>query len=268
MGNLINNIKRFFTNKNTVTIVGVIVGVIVLWAFYNYRLNQAINPQRVPIAKRTILATEEITADDIDWVEVNRDLLKKSHIITNQSQLVGYRVNVGTSIPEGGLFYTSQVVEADDLPNSILDKIPEGYALFQFSVNNNSTFGNSIYPGDRIDIFLKTTDEEGRLVYGKFVESIEVLDVRDSQNQSVFDSATTRTPALLLFAVPDKSDDGGKSIYELLSGANYISGMELVPVPRNKNYTAQQNETRVSSVDLRNLVEAKIAITDLDIPTP
>ncbi len=269
MGNLINNLKKFFTNKNTVTIVGLIVGVIVLWLFYNYRLNQAISPRRVPVAAKTILATEEIKDEDIEWVEINSSFLNKAKIITNKNQLVGYYVNVGTSIPEGGLFYSSQVVEQKNLPNSIQARIPEGYTLFYFSVNNTTTFGNSMYPGDRIDIYLRTTDEVGRLVYGKFIESIEILDVRDSQNQSVFDSTSTRQPALLLFAVPSNArEDGKKSIYDLLSGARELSGMELVPVPRNKNYTEAQNETKVASEVLRDMVEEKLAyIPDLDNPT-
>ncbi len=266
MGNLINTIKRFFTNKNTVTIFGVIAGVVVLWFFYNYRLNQAINPTKVPIATRTILATEEITADAIDYVEINSALLKKAKIITNQSQLIGYYVNVGTSIPEGGLFYTSQVVQKKELPNAIQDEIPEGFTLFQFNVNNTSTYGNSIYPGDRIDIYLNTTDEQGRLVFGKFIESIEVLDVRDSQGQSVFDSSSTRTPALLLFAVPSDPVEDGKSIFGLLEGARRISGIDLVPVPRNKHYTEEQNETQVASADLRDLIESKMSALDIDIP--
>ena len=44
MGSLLNTIKRFLGNKNTVTILGVVAGVIVLWAFYSYRVNQATTP--------------------------------------------------------------------------------------------------------------------------------------------------------------------------------------------------------------------------------
>ena len=50
MGNIGETIKRFVGNKNTVTILAVIAGVIVLWYFYNYRVDQAITTQSIPYA--------------------------------------------------------------------------------------------------------------------------------------------------------------------------------------------------------------------------
>ena len=37
MGNLVATLKRFISNKNTVTILAVLAGIIILWYFYNYR---------------------------------------------------------------------------------------------------------------------------------------------------------------------------------------------------------------------------------------
>ena len=45
MGNLIISIKRFLGNKNTVTILGVLVGIIVLYVGYTYRVKKALEPQ-------------------------------------------------------------------------------------------------------------------------------------------------------------------------------------------------------------------------------
>jgi hypothetical protein len=54
-------LKKFFTNKTTVTFVGIIAGLAVLVGFYMYRVNNSVNPVRIPVAKREISATEEIT---------------------------------------------------------------------------------------------------------------------------------------------------------------------------------------------------------------
>ena len=54
MGNLINTFKKFFTNKTTVTILGVVVGIAVLFGFYTYRVNSAVNPQSVPDRKSVV----------------------------------------------------------------------------------------------------------------------------------------------------------------------------------------------------------------------
>lgn len=76
MGNLIKNIKNVLLNRNTVTILAVLAGVIVLWFFYNMTVNNAINPQRVPVATRTITAKEMITSEDFEFVEINNGFYK------------------------------------------------------------------------------------------------------------------------------------------------------------------------------------------------
>lgn len=228
MGNLINTLKRFVSNKNTVTILGVLAGVIVLWAFYNHRVNQAVTLTKVPYAKTAISATEQITEDNIAYVEVNSKLLKTADIIRNKNELVGKYVTTGTSIPAGGLFYSKQVVNKSELPNTDFDKIEKDYTIYVLSVNNHTTYGNSIYPGDIIDLYLKATDDNNKVMFGKFIENITVLNVKDSSGKAVFDTNPPRTPAELLFAVPN-------DMYELLMKAGYISGITIIPVPRNQN---------------------------------
>lgn len=252
MGNLLATLKKFFTNKNTVTILGILAGVIILWVFYNYRVNQAISPMKVPYALKEITATSEITKDNIGYIEVNSSLLKTAKIITNVNELIGHYISTGTSIPAGGLFYKNQVVVKAELPNSVFDSIPENYTIYQLGVNNASTYANSIYPGDRIDLYLKA-NEDGKVIYGKLIERIEVLAVRDSQGQNVFDSKSTRTPALLLFAVPD-------DLYLLLKKAEYISGITINPVPRNKMYTEEAGDTKVTSEVLRDYILARSVV--------
>ena len=52
MNNLLVGIKRFLGNKNTVTIIGVLAGIAVLYIGYNWRVKQAIEPKSVPYAKQ------------------------------------------------------------------------------------------------------------------------------------------------------------------------------------------------------------------------
>ncbi len=243
-------VKRFFTNKNTVTIIGVIVGVLVLWFFYNMRINDAITPIVVPYAKEEIGATEEIIKENIGYVEVNSDFLQTAQILQADSQVIGKYITTGTSIPAGGLFYASQVVEKEQLPNAVFDDIPENYTLFSLRVDNNSTYGNSIYPGDRIDLYIKANDDTNTVMFGKFVESIEVLAVRDSSQNDVFDSTTTGQSAVLLFAVEDE-------MFHLLTQATFISGLEIIPVPRNKEYTTDAGTTEVKSEYIRQFILSK-----------
>ena len=51
MGNLQNSLKRFLTNKNTVTFLGVLVGIVVLFFGYQYYVNVATSWICVAVAK-------------------------------------------------------------------------------------------------------------------------------------------------------------------------------------------------------------------------
>lgn len=262
MGNLMTNIKKFLSNKNTVTILGVILGVVVLYIGYNYRVNQAIELVSVPYAVEAIGGKTKITSDMISTVEVNRSFLKNNpNVITDMNRLIDYYVNYGNPIPAGSFFYTDQVVEEKELNDSAFNDIPDGYTIYSLSVNLHTTYGNSIYPGNYIDLYLKAIDDTGRLIYAEFIESIEVLAVKDSSGNHVFESASPGTPAELLFAVPD-------DMYKLLMKASYITSnsIEIVPVPRNASYTANKGETRESSTYLKNFILSKSAtIPDEDL---
>ena len=41
---MVNNLKKFLQNKNTVTVVGVVLAIVVLYVAYNMRVNSAIKP--------------------------------------------------------------------------------------------------------------------------------------------------------------------------------------------------------------------------------
>lgn len=238
MTGLINSFKKFLGNKNTVTILGVIIGIAILLFFYNKRVNEATTPTKVPYAVREILATEEIKEEDIKWTEVNSAFLKNADIILSKEALVGKYISTGTSIPAGGAFYKNQVVEKSQLPNTIFDEIADGYTIYALSVNNHTTYGNTMHPGTSIDLYMKAIDENGKIMFGKLIEGIEILAVRDSGGKDVFnEEGAVGTPAELMFAVPD-------DMYELFMKASYLNGITIVPVPRNANYQPGEVKTK------------------------
>lgn len=260
MGNILTSLKRFLSNKNTVTIIGVIAGILVLYIGYNWRVKQATTPIQVPYAKQQLDSRHEITSEDIGYMQVSSEVVKKSpNLIKSANELIGKQVQYGNSIPANGLFYTNQVVDKATSPDYAISNIKDGYTVFNLNVDINSTYGNSIYPGNYIDLYFKGVDDSRRIIFGKLIESIEVLDVRDSQGQHVFEtSSESRVPAVLVFAVPDE-------MFSLLKKAQYISGssVEIIPVPRNASYSANPGETNVSSVYIRDFILSKaVALPD------
>lgn len=254
--NVMEKIKKLLLNRNTVTILGVLAGVIAIWFAYSITLDKAVKPTKVPVALKDIPAGSIITKDDIEYVDINRDVLKKASIITSSSQLINYYVNNNTSVTKGSMFYTSQVVKKDELIDRDLEIIPENYKIYWLSVDNTTTYANSIYPGDKIDLWL-LTKVENNYVYEPFITNIEVLSVKDSKGQNVFDVNSGRTPAVLAFAVPN-------DIFVYLSKVGFLSGMSLYPVPINKNNADKDATTEISNKELQTLIDSKSIITNPD----
>ena len=256
MTNLLETFKKFLGNKNTVTILGIVAGVLVLIIGYNFRLKREINPIVVPYAKTELEPKHQITENDIGYVKISGSIKENcSNLIEDASEIVNKYVAMGTKIPKNSLFYSDVIVDKKKLPDSAFSDIPDGYTLYSLSVDLHSTLGNSIYPDNYIDLYFKATDEQEHLMYGKFIESIKVLAVKDDQGNHLFDNNNddeeeSRQPAELLFAVEDK-------MYSLLMRANYISGVEIIPVPRNSSYSQKPGETVISSDTIEKYIISK-----------
>ena len=239
MGSGLTKLKRFIGNKNTVTILCVVAGVVVLYVGYNYRVSSAINPTTIPYARNTLEARHVITAEDIGYMEVNSDVVTKSdNLITNANELIGQEVTYGNVIQQNSLFYTGDVTDPSLSPDYVLSDIEDGYTAFSLSVDTYTTYGNAIAKGDYIDLWFNGEDDTDKIIYTNLVRSIRVLDVRDSSGVSLEHANSTGEPAELLFAVPD-------DLYALLVKAQQVGTLE--PVPRNRNYTADPGETEVVS---------------------
>lgn len=240
-------LKKILKNKSLVTIIAGIVCLAILFFAYRYRVNTAIRAVTIPVAAVEIPARTEITEDKIKTIKVASAMLS-SNVITNKKNIIGKYVDYNTFIPEGGLFYTSSVVNWSSMPDSAWSNIPEGNTIVSLSVNSKTTFGNSIFPGDKIDLYYKTNvSKSGNtyLVLGKLIEGIEVLAVKDSSGKHIFKKGPEQTSAAaLIFSVPE-------DYHLLLKKALYLDG-EIIPVPRNATY---DKETTISSEYLRELIE-------------
>ncbi len=235
MNNFSNSLKRFFGNKNTVTIIGVLICILVLYVGYNYRIKQATTPIRVPYANQTIQPRTLITADMISYTEVLPSTLKGKYIL-NANLIINKYSNYNTIIPAGSMFYSDAVINERDLPDSAFGAIPEGYTVVSFPVTMASTYGNSMYPGNYINLYFKAINEDTKkLVFGKLISNIEILDVKDSSGNHVFENTSeSRTPAYILFAVPEEQ-------HVLIRKAMYLTRIsaELIPVPNTATLTEE-----------------------------
>ena len=157
MGNLAIGFKKFMQNKNTVTVVGVILAIVILYIAYTMRIKSSINPISVTYASQQIPAGTQITESMIKTMEVPPAMLA-GDVITNIGEIVDKYSAADTVIPKGSLFFKRSVVEKEQLPANIILDYPKGYVLYNLSVDTASTYGNSVYPGNYIDIYLKAVN--------------------------------------------------------------------------------------------------------------
>jgi len=115
-----------------------------------------------------------------------------------------------------------------------------------------TSFGNSIFPGNKIDIYMKIGNgNDEKIMLGKLVENVEVLAVRDNSGRDVFEnSEENRTPAYLLFGLPE-------DINLLLQKASYMGslGVDLYPIPHG-GAVVTEGATELSTQQLVDYIEA------------
>ena len=259
MNNLSSSLKKFLGNKNTVTILGVILCVVILWVGYNIRINQKVSLTRVPYANQTIQPRTKITADMISYMNVPASFLVGSYY-KSADDITGKYSNYNTIVAEGSLFYTDLIIDEKNLPNSSFINVKDGYTVINYKVNMDTTYANSMMPGDYINVYFKGTNDDGTIMFGKFISNVEILDVKDSSGQHVFDnSEEARTPAYMLFALPE-------DMHLLFRKAIYLAGqynVELILVPNTQELT-DNDSVMVSSEDIQKFINEKTKMVSVD----
>ena len=265
MNNLSSSIKKFVSNKNTVTILGLVLAVAVLYVAYTMRISERVKLTRVPYAKVTIQPKTKITSDMVAYMEVPASFLKGGYYGSKES-VIGKYSNYNTIIAEGSLFYADLVIDASTLPDSAFLNIPEGDTVVSYRVNMESTYANSMVPNDYINIYFKARDDNGTIMFGKFISNVKILDVKDSAGRHVFEkSDEARTPAYMMFSLPEE-------MHLLFRKAIYLEnsyGVDLILVPNTQELT-EKDAVYVSSDDIKNFINEKtkmVSVTEIKTST-
>lgn len=255
-----NSIKRFFKNKNTVTVLGIIVIVAMLWGVYTYQINKQVKPISVPVAAKTIDPKTKITAEMITYVEVPSAYISENAITDDQKILSMYS-NYNTVIPAGSMFYEESLTTEKALPNYLLKHLKEGEFLLSFdlsSIDSSSAWG--IMPGDKIDLYMRVVSDEGSVMLGKFLENVEILDVLDQDGRSTYDvSDGSREANKLVFAVQE-------DIFLMLMRANYLD-VEFMPIPHGAWINDKDSSITMTTQELIDYIKARVVTLSTD-PVP
>lgn len=248
------NIKRFFSNPNTLTFLLVIVLIIGVYFVYSYMLKRAEQPANIPYSTQRINAKTEITDEMVSTIKISGSFVTSSgtNLIQNRMSIISRYVAEGYQIPEKSFFYQEQLVDEKTAEKTTVSDAPDGFTVFALKVNFHSTYGCSIMPGNYIDLYVKTKDDD-LVMFGKFIESLKVTKVINDNGLDVF--ATTAddekpNPSKIYFLVPIE-------YFELLKKAELAGDIEIIPVPRNAGYSEQPKETAIVNDVIEAFITAK-----------
>lgn len=252
-------LKKFLSNKNTVTIICVILGIAVLYYGYDKRINDQIQPKTVPYAKTKIEPGTLITSDMVGTIEVPPAMLQ-GNPYTDMNAVVNKYSQADSIIPEGSLFYSRSVVTKDELPDGgILGDYPDGWVLYSLDVDITSTYGNSILPDSYIDIYVKVTKSDSnnssssnKVMVGKLFKNVKVLAVKDSSGNSVFkNNEEQSTPSQLIFALPS-------DYWYLLTKAAYLRSYDtdITPVPTDSGSKDNTDEVTIGNEEIEKFINS------------
>lgn len=226
--------NKFLKNKNTVTILGILLCLIILYVGYTTSINKKTALVDVYYANQTIQPKTLITEDMVSKTRVPGAFIKGTYY-KSYNDIVGKYSNYNTMIAAGSIFYSDLLVSEGNLPDAVLYNTNEGERVVSFPVDTVTTYGNSIMPGNIVDVYVKLYDNSGKLVYGEFFDNIEVLGVKDASGKNVFENTEeARVPAYVYFSLPEAK-------YLLFSSLNYIltNDIEVVLVPNTVKFDAK-----------------------------
>lgn len=258
MNNFVIGLKKFITNKNVVTVIGVLLVLVILFFGYTSSIKKETNPLNIPVAAKKINATTQITSKDVVYEKIASSMVKEG-VIRTSGQIIGKYTNINVTIPKGSVFYSDWIVEADKIPGNWIEQLDyeTGELGYYMDVNIENTLGNNVLPNTYIDIYMKAEDENGTPMFGKLLKNIKVLVVHDSSGNNVFnDSTNVGKPSKIGFAV-------NQDLYVLLKKAEYLN-VELVLAPRGSTVPSQDSVI-VTSATLRDYIDAQTITVEEDI---
>lgn len=252
MNNIVDSLKRILKNKNTVTIIGVIAILVLLYIGYSAQIKSATKEVAIPVASQNIQPRTYITNDMVQTINIP-SIAVSEDVIRNSALVVGKYSNVNSLIPKGSMFYKQTVINEEDLPDAAFVDLEKEQIAYKFPVDMESTYGNAMMPGSKINIYMKvSSDVNEKVIIGKLLTNVKILAVKDSSGKNVFENTeASRTPSMMIFGLKEKH-------WLLLSKAYYLrgEGIELFPVPATGSIDTN-GATEVSAKELEEYINAR-----------
>jgi pilus assembly protein CpaB len=199
--------NKFFFRKVLALIVAGIA-VVAVYFYTESTVQKEVAPTTVVIATRDIPPHTEITEEMVQVVQVPRRALPQENpYASSLEEVVGKWTVEGYGIANKGYINKNKILPKEQLPDSGLLELKEGEYAFSTSVDLETSHGNTIRPGTKVDLYLATelnvkdllsekelleqTDnirfiDDKVYYFGRVVEGARVVEVKDNRGNKVF----------------------------------------------------------------------------------
>jgi hypothetical protein len=127
---------------------------------------------------------------------------------------------------------------------------------YNYLVNNETTYSNSVMPGNYIDVYLRIAKESDagtvKYTFGKLVENVKVLAVKDGSGRNAFSHEQTRSPAMIIFGVDTETNK------YLRTAETLVGNVEIIIVPTDVNMrdgAPSSFETTMTTQELKDYLD-------------
>ena len=185
------------------------IAVIAVYFYTETTIQAEVAPTKIVVAKQDIPPHTEITAEMVIVTEVPGKALPQNHTYaTKMEEVVGKWTVEGYGIYSKGFVNTQKILPKHQLPDSGLLELQEGEYAFSTDVNLETSHGNTIRPGTKVDLYLSTHFSKNQLspsmiksqgwnnseefmddsiyYFGRIAVNARVVEVKDNRGNKVF----------------------------------------------------------------------------------
>lgn len=257
--------KRKKENVKRLTALFLVISLIASVVLYTrFTIDAEVNAVPVVYSKQEIPARTEITEDMITIREVPSDAVPPN-AVTDPSKIIGKWTVTGFGVSKNSLLYNDKILAKEQLPDSPILSLEENEVAFPLLVDLETSLGNSIIPNTKVDLYFRSTKEQGSeepVKYGALGKNLRVVAVKDAQASNVFKNEgeqekddknqTSTEPSLAsiyIFAVPSELN--------ILLNKAQLKG-DVVPVVTDKAYSPAPNDEELSNEEIIEYINGEL----------
>lgn len=176
------------------------IGIALNLLLFDIAVKKAIDYIEIPVAAKSIAPRTKI---DESYIRMKRipSALADGHIYQDKQDILNLWVKYSVTLAEGSFFYHEYLESAEVTADQPLLMLEPGQGVASLAVDLLSSAGNTLMPGQYVDIVFTSKDKRKPIISDVIFRSVRVLAVKDRNGLDMNDSKSQKVPAVALLAM-------------------------------------------------------------------